>query len=264
MVTGLLTLLFCVGVRLEKLEKMIEFDIVLLYQFGFYSPDSRIEPEPKILTDLLKAFDGTGFMPTTVQEMHLGLTAEARQQLHLVTKNLEWSIEFEPHRISFNKKKVAKEETQQDFVSDVSDFCSRLSSVVQLSGYRLSYVTKGLLPELEEEVLCEVSSKLMNLPKFYIEHRLKEWTTRNVATYPVTINDNQETFNVITDLSRVQGARQKGETKEEFDRVSVGFDINTHQKNRKQRFQLTDFDSFIQEATNVSQLLLKGIGEVIL
>lgn len=245
---------------------MIKFDDVLFYQFGFYAPGSRLEPEPKIIAELLKAFDGTNFVPTTISEMRLGPVAETRQQLHLVTKNSEWSIEFEPHRISFIKKHIADTEigSPENFAKDIFDFCSRLSAVVSLTGNRLSYVTKGLLPEMNADNLVQVGSKLLTLPKFYVENLPTEWTTRNVTRYKMFVNGTPEIVNVITDINRIQGVRREKTAAKEFDCIEIGFDINTFQKNMKQRFQFSDSQAFIQEATTISQRLLGEIEEVIL
>jgi len=245
---------------------MTKFDDVLLYQFGFFAPDSRLEPEPKIIAKLLKAFEGTDFMPTTISEMRLGPIAETRQQLHFVTMKADWSIEFEPHRISFNKKRISGTEigTPLNFAKDVSDFCSRLSSVVSLTGNRLSYATKGFLPEMQTSDLVKIGTKLLTLPKFYLEHSPTEWTTRSVTRYETMINDNPELLNVITDINRIQGIRQEKTTAKEFDCIEIGFDINTFQKNTKQRFQFNDAEVFMQEATALCQRLLDEIDEAIL
>ena len=245
---------------------MLNFDTVHLYQFGFYAPGSRLEPSPEILGDLLKAFSGTDFMPTTVQEMRLGPVAETRQQLHLVTKNNAWCIEFEPHRVTFIKKNVPNMEigTLQKFSQDVADFAARLASVVSLNGNRLSYVTKGWLLEMKGEVLEGVAPKLLTMPPFYQENTPSEWSTRTVARYETSINDNPEIVNVITDINRIQGIRREKTEPKEFSCLEVGFDINTFQNNTKRRFQLNDAEVFMQEAETISQRLLTEIEEIIL
>lgn len=218
---------------------MIKFDQVFFYQFGFFVPEYWLEPEPKIITALLNAFDGTEFMPNTVQAMQLGPVTETRQVLNLVTKKSEWSIEFEPNRINLIKRLVSGIDdigTVQEFTRDASRFCILLSKVIQKNANRLSYVTKGILPEMKDDELSSIRSKLQNLPTFYIENPPVEWTTRNVARYEVKINDNPELLNVITDINRVTIPRQMKGEKKELDRIEINFDINTYQKNKDQRF----------------------------
>ena len=245
---------------------MLNFDTVHSYQFGFYAPGSRLEPSPEVIGDLLKAFSGTEFMPTTVQEMRLGPVTETRLQLHLVTKNNAWSIEFEPHRVTFIKKNIPNEDigTLQKFSRDVVDFAARLASVVSLNGNRLSYVTKGLLPAMKDEELENVVPKLLTMPSFYQENTPIEWSTRTVARYETSINDTPELVNVITDINRIQGIRQEKTEAKEFSCLEIGFDINTFQNNTKRRFKLNDAEVFMQEAETISQRLLTEIEEIIL
>lgn len=244
---------------------MISLEKTHLYQFAFFAPGSRLEPSPEIIADLLKAFSGTDFMPTTIQEMRLGPIAQTRQQLHLVTKKSDWRIEFEPHRIAFTKTYVPNCEigTLQKFSQELDDYAARLSSVVSLNGTRLSYVTKGWLNEMEDEELEKVAEKLFTMSSFYQENTPVEWNYRTVARYETTIKDNVEIINVITDINRIQGLRQENAKDKEFSCIEIGFDINTFQNNRKGRFQLNDAGVFLQQAKTISQRLLTEIEEII-
>jgi len=243
---------------------MLKFEDVLLYQFGFYAPDSRIDPSPEIIAKLLKAFDGTGYMPSAVTEMHVEGSADgkhrmqARQQLHLVTKNGEWAIEFEPHRVSIKKRNVTGVEigTAEQFKDDVADFCERLSTVRPLTGTRLSYVTRGFLPEKNADEMVAANQNIMILPGFYQENPPIEWNTRTATQYDIQLHDRPETLNVITDIGRIRGKQITPDGAKDVDRIDIGFDINTFQENKEQRFVFSDAKEFLEKTVELSERLL--------
>lgn len=247
---------------------MITFDIVAHYQLGFYAPNSVVEPSPDIIGKLIEVFKGTGFMPNLVSAFHISSqTPETRDMLTLVTNKSEWVIEFEPHRISFTKKYIPDLEigSPDEFKTSVVDFCSRILSVIPLSGGRLSYVTKGLLEEMSQGELDKVNSTLMNVPAFYRDNPPQEWTTRNVARYTSKeLNEPPERYNVITDINRVQAnLKDKMNRSKNIDRIEVGYDINTYQKNMSPRFGINDVEKFLNEVTILSGQITSNIAETI-
>jgi hypothetical protein len=235
------------------------------YQFSFFAPGAHVQPSPDIIARLLDTFKDKGFIPTTIQELQIGPITQVRLQLQLTTPQLEWNLAFEPLRVLLTKQNVARADSEiggpADFVGEVVGVFSRLLQVLPLTGTRLSYVTKGLLPEMSPEVLQQVNLRLLNLPAFYLENPPVEWTTRNVARYEVSVVDKAEIFNVITDINRVQGTIQGKEGPRPFDRIQIGFDINTFHGNITPRFGANDVGPFLQEATKISQRISDEIGE---
>ena len=205
-------------------------------------------------------------MPTTIQEMRLGAIAETRMQLQLVTKNSEWRIEFEPHRICFTKMNVPNREigTFKKFSQELNDYTTRLSSVISLNGTRLSYVTKGWLKEMKNEELEEIAKKFLIMPSFYQENIPVEWNYRTISRYETSIKNTPEIVNVITDINRIQSLLKEKTEEKEVSRLEIGFDINTFQNNKKGRFQLNDAEEFMQNAETISHRLLTELEEMIL
>lgn len=245
---------------------MIQFKQILLYQFGFFVPNYIIDPEPSIIAKLLQVFEGTDFVPNIVHTMQIGPMSQTRQQLQLMTKDMEWSIEFEPHRISINKNNLPGKDigTAEQFAQASSDYCSRLSDIVSVSANRLSFNTRGILHEMSKEELEKAGSKLLNLPTFYTENRLVEWNTRAVARYDATLNGNTEILNVISDISRIPLTPKDQRDSKNLDCLEIGFDINTFQDNKKQRFRIQESDAFIKEAIKLNQRLLSEIDKEVL
>lgn len=116
---------------------------------------------------------------------------------------------------------------------------------------------------MKESELTKIESKLLKLPTFYLENSPVEWVTRNVARYNASINNVPEVFNVITDINRVQVLRNTEDEVKEFSGIEIGFDINTFQKNIKQRFSLNDSETFMGEAKKLNERLLGELEEII-
>jgi hypothetical protein len=243
------------------LKVMIDF--VKQYQFSFFSPKAHVEPSPDIIALLLNTFKGKNFIPTTISEHLIGPTPQKRLQLQMISMQSEWKLAFEPNRVLLSKDNVPGTEigTAESFVEEVVDLFDRLLKVVPLIGARLSYVTGGFLPAMSPEALNQVNSRLLNLPAFYSEYPPIEWTTRNVARCEINLGDKVEVINAITHINRVQGSLKRLEDYKPFDRIEIGFDINTFQKNMTPRFNSSDVGVFLGQAVTISQRILKEIGD---
>ncbi len=239
------------------------FDHVAHYQFSFFSPEAHVEPSPDNIERLLKAFKDKGFIPTTVQELHVGEDFNTSLHLQMITRDNGWKIDFESKRVLLTKENVPNVSigTSNEFRLEVEEIFSRLLSIIPFNGTRLSFVTKGLLPEMSQESLKIIHSRFMDLPQFYVEKVPFQWSTRNIAQLDIQIRDKTETINVITDISRIQGSFKEKEGFQRFDRIEVGFDINTYQKNITVRFALEDIGNFLTQAIKISERIQKEIGD---
>lgn len=246
-------------------------ETVLLYQFSFFAPGTQVDPSPDIIVKLMEGFKGKDLMPTTtamqVLQINIGSGPSAAPtqtlQLQFVTKNQAWNLAFEPQRVllTHNNRPDVGIGTPEDFIAEVVEIFSRLLQVISLTGTRLSYVTKGLLPAMSPEALEQVNLRLLNLPAYYREHPPLEWTTRNVARHEVGVGDKAEIINVITDIGRVKGMIEEKGRPQPFDRIMIGFDINTFQENKTPRFGYHDVGLFLREAVKISQMISEEIGE---
>jgi len=238
-------------------------DCVAYYQFGFYAPGTHVEPTPDLVGRLLESLKDKGFVPTTSPEIEIGPSPNMRLQLQFITQDQQWNLAFEDSRVLLHKKALPDSEVgrPEDFCSETQDVFGRLTGVTEFHGTRMSYVTKGLLPEMTNDELEQANSLLINLPPFYSEHPPCEWTTRHVARYDVSIGEETETLNVITDINRRQGQLAKESSLVPFDRLEISFDINTYQGNTDQRFGVDDVGPFLTQALTLSRKIQKEIGE---
>lgn len=247
---------------------MIEYPA--FYQLGFYAPDTHKEPEPEIIGRLMRAFKDKGFIPTTVQEFQLvaersdaGLRPGRRLQLQFTSPSQNWNLAFEEQRVLL--KKVGVEDTKigtvDDFSEEADEVFRLLLNEMQFRGTRLAFAMKGLLPEMPLETLAEAGKRLLNAVPFYVENLPCEWTANNVTRTNVSIGEKSETLNVIANVRRLQGTLQEGDNSVPIDRVEVGFDINTHQDSKEQRFGANDVSPFLKAASEISGRIFREIQE---
>ena len=80
-----------------------------------------------------------------------------------------------------------------------------------------------------------------------------------VSKTDVELGDKTETLNVITDINRIQGTLTQGTERSSFDKIEIGFDINTHQHSTDLRFGADDVELFLNVAIQKSQDIMAEI-----
>ncbi len=224
------------------------------YEVGFFAQGTHVEPNPDIIIRLLETFKDRGFLPITVDEVLIGSSSKMRRQLQLTDNNSVWNLAFEPHRILLTKSEVKGLDigTPDNFIGEAVDIIGRILHVIPLKGSRLSYITKGLLKEMTDVELKKVNSNLLKLPAFYIDDPPHQWVIKNVNRKEFHLHKKLEQVNIITEISRIQGLFNN-DPPIPFDRIAVGFDINTYQKNKDPRFGIEDIVNFLRIAVDVSK-----------
>lgn len=235
---------------------MIEY--VINYQTGFFAPGTHLEPSSETIGKLLEGFKGKELFPTTVTEIHFAPSQKSRLQLNLITKQNEWAVLFEPHRFLVKRINIVGIEmpSPSAFIAEAESIISTLIDIFPMKGTRLSYVIKGLLPEMTPELLNAFNKRILNLPQFYLDNPPNEWTTRNIARSEMDINGKLEKINVVTDISRKQGSLFEEDKRVQSDRIELGFDINTFQGNVNQRFDENDLGSFLRMANDLAENII--------
>jgi hypothetical protein len=112
---------------------------------------------------------------------------------------------------------------------------------------------------MPEEKLADIYDRLFNPIPFYGDNPPFEWNTRSVARKTLEINSIQESINVITDINRVRGQLMQHNNSLEFDRIAIGFDINTIQENQETRFSVDAIESFFSGANEIRNQILKDL-----
>lgn len=237
-------------------------DIRKKYEAVFFGNISDIKPSAETIPTFVEMFRDKGFLPSTFHEIRPPV-AVPMPRLRLLSPDDEWNIDFDSHRIVFQKKgtkpKGSNLGSPENFAKDVVDFCRRILDRFPKKGNRLSLLTEEFLFEMPEERLRRIYTQLFQPIKFYSENQPVEWNFRTVARIPVQINGNDEKLNTITCLDRVQGHLAMPDGIEPFDRIRVIFDINTFQDNVEARFGMKSVTDFYPTALNVREKLLSEL-----
>jgi len=238
------------------------FDIIGKYQASVFGNLADISPSPELISKLLMLFKDKNLLPSTFQEISAH-TPRPQTRLRLSSQNNEWNLNFATRRLDIEKNatdpKGQNVGTGEEFAEQVHEFFNRILTEFRKKGNRISLITSGLLKEMPEEKLADIYGRLFNPIPFYGDNPPFEWNTRSVARKTLEINRIQESINVITDINRVRGQLMQPNNSLEFDRIAIGFDINTIQENQETRFSVDEIESFFSGANEIRNQILKDL-----
>ena len=242
------------------------FDIFGRYQASIFLRASEIVPSPDVISPLLNIFRDKGFLPTTFQE--IGPQSPAPQvRLRLNSPNNEWGINFASHRIDIEKNPVLAAGKNigeiEVFVDEVIDFIGRILGHFNKKGHRLSIITSGMLREMSHDRLDSIYNKLFCPLPFYKQILPFEWNSRSATQSAINLENHDEKINVITSINRVRGQLIEPQRVMQFDRIEVGFDINTLAEENTDRFSVESLKEFFEGALNVRATIIEEIKETI-
>ena len=238
------------------------FDLIGKYQASFFGNLADISPTPEVISNLLMLFKDKNLLPSTFQEISVH-TPQPQTRLRLSSQNNEWTLNFATHRLNIEKNatdpKGQNLGTTEEFAEQAHELFNRILTEFKKKGNRISLITSGLLKEMPQEKLADIYDKLFKPIPFYGDNPPFEWNTRSVARMTLEINGIQESINVITDINRVRGELMQPDNILEFDRIGIGFDINTIQENQETRFSVDAIGSFFSGANEIRNQILKDV-----
>jgi len=238
------------------------FDIIGKYQASVFGNLADIGPSPEIISKLLMLFSDKNLLPGTFTEISAQIP-QPQTRLRLSSQNNEWNLNFATHRLDIEKNatypKGQNLGTVEEFAEQAHEFFNRILTEFKKKGNRIALITSGLLKEMPEEKLADIYDKLFKPIPFYGDNSPFEWNTRSVARKTLEINGIQEPINVITNINRVRGQLMQPSNILEFDRIEIGFDINTIQENQETRFSVGAIESFFSGANVIRNQILKDL-----
>jgi hypothetical protein len=234
----------------------------LSYQVCYFADLEDYVPSADVIPPLLDAFRDEGFLSTNFVQIKDG---KPHTRLRLAPPSNEWLVDLDLHRINVVKNLTVpwgeNLGTIGGFVKDASDFVTRILGIHTVPGTRLALVTKNLLDITQPDELNTAYTRLLKPLPYYVEFFPHEWQLRSVTRVPASLGGREETVNVITALARIQGKFETPEGVQEFDCISVEFDINTYQGIKEPRFSSTSLGSFFEFAVELRERLLTEIGD---
>ena len=245
-------------------------DIKTQYQAAIFGDIRDIQPTPEHTKTLIDLFSDKALIPNPFYE--LGGTGQAnrparRARIGFTSVNREWEINFRSERIQITKHAVQSHGTNLgdlgEFCSDVNLLFDRIISKFEKKANRIALVTNFILEEMTEEALSRVYLKLFNPPKFYEKIRPFEWDWRTASRDGINLSGLNETLNIIVTISRASGEFQVRDEVTPFDRVRVGFDINTIPDNTEHRFNTQSVVNFYNQVLGLHNSLSAEVMEFI-
>jgi len=219
-------------------------DYKISYLASVFINAQEIQPTSQHIAKLMPLFVDKELLPNILP---IGI-------LRLQTSNNEWIVAFLPDRITISKNPTGiKGENMRELLSfsnEVTEILDTIFKVYPRTPHRVSIVTRFLLEEMSEIQFSKVYKKLFNSSEFYIDNIPYEWTRRLVSQTAKPFLDREETFNFITSINRVHGDIELSDYNGPFDRIEISIDINSHQGNANERFDLEGITYFYQNAPN--------------
>lgn len=220
-------------------------DVKINMQASIFCNLMDIGPSPEYITLFVNEFAENGFLPSTVQE--IGETGSLTR-LSLKTPDNGWLIVIGSNRLDIvqnsTDSKGSNILSEEDFVKKVLIYYNKLQKHLPRKANRLALSSAFLLKKLETKELDEIYRKLNNPSKTYLENKPDEWNNRVSCIVKKEICSTEEKLNFISQISRVKGAIRESSGFQNFDRIELKFDLNTHQENINYRFDsiaVTDF-----------------------
>lgn len=234
-------------------------DVRMKYQASAFIQAQSIIPTPDIIKTLMDLFKDKELIPNTFQEIGLG-SPQPQVRLRLSSPSNEWTVNFPSIRVYIEKNPTDPKGVNlgevDGFCNDATDFIERILSRFKKKANRLSLVTNFLLAEMSDSELSEAYLRLFKPPTFYVETPPFEWNWRTVSKKAFELEGLDETLNVITSVNRVKGEFGTAEERVPFDRLRIGFDINTVPDNEEYRFEKHHLVSFYDHVFDLHKHLL--------
>lgn len=238
-------------------------DMRLKYGAGIFVNAQDISPTPDTMSDLMAMFRDKELVPTIFYELRAGPGLPGQPRVRLASPSNEWAVSFASNRIDVNKNPTDAAGGNlgdvNSFSLQAAEFFEKLTAKFSKKANRLVLDSISLLPEMTPEQFEKVYQRLFRPPQFYQDHSPFEWTWRTASRKPITIEDLEDTLNVLTTISRIRGelGQQSGISK--IDRIQLAFDINTTDLNLEYRFSFTHMKSFLEQVPKIHESLSEEI-----
>lgn len=214
-------------------------DYKLKYQASIFLNAFDIGATSKNIGDLIADFSDKGLIPNIFQEITT-INPQPQNRFRMQSPNNEWVITIASMRIDIEKNptdiKGGNLGSEEDFCREATVFFNRILKRFPRKANRLAFVTRFLLEEMSLEQLTGSYNKLFNCPQIYKENIPFEWNWRTVSRLEKDVAGNNELFNFVSMINRVNGEIRNGNQLSVIDRIEFNFDINSAPFNTSDRF----------------------------
>lgn len=227
------------------------------YKFSTFADYSNIMYSQDNIRILMDAFRADDFLPGMVNQIAPDARIPQRLQLSsanqlcritILNERIDMEI-YSDQKSGFAKEKV--DEIRQLMVESMQKIYKAFEASIP-DAYRLAWNVSYVYFEVSQEEMMQFRSRFLKDPSFYQENATDEFVARFAGRISREIAGRPEMHNVLTTIERLFPTPGIGY---QVDGYKIGFDINTHQANRKNRFADTDFKEFMDGAYRIQNHL---------
>lgn len=238
------------------------FDVGQKYQASIFGNFADILPSPDVISKMLGLFRDKNLLPGTFHEISTH-SVGPQLRLRLSSQNNEWNVNFATHRMDVEKNPTELQGQNlgniDEFSAEANVFFSRILTEFNRKANRITLISSGLLRQMTPEKMEDLYNRLFKPIDFYKTIPPFEWNSRYASSVLFTISGTSEPVNAITSINRVRGRLVDSGTVISFDRIQIGFDINTIQENKETRFDNVSLEQFFVEAATLRTRILSEL-----
>ena len=181
------------------------------------------------------------------------LSRDSRKQVTISSNRIDFEVKVQDDvKLSSDELVIINKEVEYCFQVVFEKFRKK--------AIRLALNTESFVVGLNGEEVNNFMSKNSNPISLYNDKPLDEWNTRLMVRKEQPILEKQETFNVITTLSKTYMQKQTDRDLKQFMGLMVNVDINTIPENTTARFTFTSIKEFIRIADNWWDTIIAEMG----
>ncbi len=222
-------------------------DLFLKFQMNVFVNAANILPQTSTITELLTLFEDNEFLPNTVHEIG---PAGPKLRLRMSSPDNKWNILFLPQRIHIEYVGGPNQTGNEmdEFLTRATEITSKMLQYLDQKSYRLAFIVNLILKEMTKAELESCYNKLFIPLPTYTSNSPFEWNNRSVSRGEISLADNTEAVNILTEIKRSKGQLMLGDELKELDRVHIEYEFNTATENKETRFGVEQLLPFMKIA----------------
>ena len=227
------------------------------YKLSAFADYTDISYTSENVLKIITALKEMDLLPGVVQEILVDGNASRRIQLTSVNGDLVvtiFSSRIDAEITSLNKSGFADKERKEL----IPQLCGIIRTLFEVFGEtipianRLAWFVSYVNFEIDAEEKKSFREAFLKPISFYESNATDEFMVRYSGREQVQLDNFEETLNILTTITRFLANQG---TNVEIDGYKIDFDINTWQKNRKNRFDGNTVISFVEKATEFQEKL---------
>lgn len=226
------------------------------YRISVFGDFMDISPTSDNMMFLIEAFKEYNLVPSLFQEVKsedAAMPPVLLQRIALVPNQenniSEESITILSNRINYNCNIIVDIQLTDQYKKIINEKAYKAFNIIfkkfNKKATRLALNTESLIVGLSDAEAVDFMSLYTNPISLYNSQAMTEWGIHLTAQKRDYINNQEEVFNIITNIGKADLFKQEKENVKQDKGFIVNIDINTIAENTSQRFMSEDIPGFI-------------------